>query len=69
MNDFYFLVEISFFEKNTKAIVQGFSKIGVLRWETKSHQFLSRHTFICPESTYMYEKYAKNLCCQFVVAG
>ena len=41
-----------FFEKNTKAIVQGFSKNGVFRYEMKSNNFLSDCSSICTESAY-----------------
>ena len=47
-----FYLETPFFEKNTKAIVQGFSKNGVPRYETKLNRFLSECTSVCPESPY-----------------
>ena len=53
MADFYFLRRNTIFEKNTKAIVHGFSEKWVFRYEKKSNSFLSGCTSIhvCPEST------------------
>ena len=49
----FFTPNSHFLKKNTKAIVQGFSKNGVFRYETKSNSFLSDcSSIICPESVY-----------------